>query len=323
VYLRLGAALLAVAAGAGAIVLAVLLLQSQPGPVSGVTTTVAGTTTTAEPSVEGGRIPTPTSPGFPSPPPGAVVFAREANSYGLGLAIVPGGSTSLVRVSVLSAEGGGQRGLTVSLAAGGTTTALPACAAGCYQANVATAKLTGIVTVKLGSASYAFVLPTSLDLPSGSADVVRAGRVWRALKTLVWHERLAASPTEVLHTVYEAVAPHSLSYRIDTGAEAIIIGETRWDRTGANAKWVRSTQDPPVTQPVPYWVGVSDARVIGIRAGVLDVTFFDPGTPAWFEAGIDESTGRTLTLRMIATAHFMQHVYGPFDGPIRLRPPTA
>jgi hypothetical protein len=324
VYLRLGSALLGVAAGAAAIVLAVLLLQSQPGPVSGgVTTTVAGTTTTAEPSVEGGRIPTPTSPGFPSPPNGAVVFAREADAYGLGLAIVPGGSTSLVRVSVLSTEGGGQGGLSVSLVAGGTTAALPACATGCYQANIATAKLTGTVTVKLGSAAYPFVLPASLDLPSGTADVVRAGHVWRALKTLVWHERLAASPTEVLHTVYKAVAPHSLNYTIDTGAEAIIIGQTRWDRASATSKWIRSVQDPPVTQPVPYWVGVSDARVIGTTAGVLDVTFFDPGTPAWFEARIDEATGRTLTLRMIATAHFMQHVYGPFDAPIHLRPPTA
>ena len=69
---------------------------------------------------------------------------------------------------------------------------------------------------------------------------------------------------------------------------------------------------------MPYWVSVSDAHVVGTRAGVLDVTFFDPGTPAWFEARIDEKSGRTLTLRMIATAHFMQHVYGPFNAPIHL-----
>jgi hypothetical protein len=302
----------------------VLLLRSQPGPVSGVTTTVPATTpTTTEPSVAGGRIPTPTEPGFPSPPPGAIVFAREAGAYGLGLAIVPATTSSLVRVSVLSPQGGGQGGLTVSLEATGSTTALPACATGCYQASVATSSLEGTVTVKLGRAAYPFVLPSTLALPSGTADVDRAGRVWRRLKTLVWHERLAASPTEVLRTVYQAVAPHSLSYSIDTGAEAIIIGETRWDRSSKSSPWVRSTQDPPVTQPEPYWVSVSDARVIGTRAGVVDVSFFDPGTPAWFEARIDERSGHTLTLRMITTAHFMQHVYGPFNAPIHLRPPAA
>ncbi len=304
--------------------LAVLLLQSQPGPVSGVTTTVATTTAPAAVApIEGGSIHTPTAVGFPSPPPGAVVFAREGGVYGLGLAIVPASTSTLVRVSVLSQEGGGQAGLTVSLQAGGSTTALPSCATGCYQANVATSRLKGTVTVKIGSAAYPFVLPASLELPSGTADVNRAARVWGRLKTLVWHERLAASPTEVLHTVYRAVAPHSLSYSIDTGAEAIIIGEKRWDRAGKNGPWIRSTQDPPVTQPEPYWVSVADAHVIGTRAGVLDVTFFDPGTPAWFEARIDEKSGRTLTLRMIATAHFMQHVYGPFNAPIHLRPPAA
>jgi hypothetical protein len=305
-------------------VLAALLLQSQPGPVSGVTTTVPATTTTAAaPSVEGGRIPTPTDPGFPSPPPGAVVFAREGGVYGLGLAIVPATTSSLVRVSVLSPEGGGQAGLTVSLQAGGRATTLPACATGCYQANVATSELKGTVDVKVGHASYPFVLPASLELPSGTADVNRAGRVWRRLKTLVWHERLAASPTEVLHTVYEAVAPHSLSYSISGGSEAIIINETRWDRASKTSPWERSTQDPQVTQPVPYWVSVSDARVIGTKDGVLDVTFFDPGTPAWFEARIDEKSGRTQALRMITTAHFMQHIYGPFNAPIHLSPPAA
>ena len=228
-----------------------------------------------------------------------------------------------MRVSVLSPEGGGQAGLKIALQAGGATTALPACATGCYQANVATSALNGTVSVKVGSASYPFVLPASLELPDGTADVNRAGRVWRRLKTLVWRERLAASPTEVLHTVYEAVAPHGLSYEIETGGAAIIIGETRWDRSSKTSKWIRSTQDPPVTQPVPYWVSVSDAHVVGTRAGVLDVTFFDPGTPAWFEARIDEKSGRTLTLRMIATAHFMQHVYGPFNAPIHLNPPAA
>ena len=56
---------------------------------------------------------------------------------------------------------------------------------------------------------------------------------------------------------------------------------------------------------------------------VWDVSFFDPTTPAWFHARIDKATGHTLLLDMTAVAHFMHHVYGPFDAPIRLLPPTA
>jgi hypothetical protein len=71
---------------------------------------------------------------------------------------------------------------------------------------------------------------------------------------------------------------------------------------------------------------VADARVVradrpGPRA-TQRVSFFDPSTPAWFEASIDRQTHRTLVLKMIAAAHFMHDVYGPFDAPIRIVPPT-
>jgi hypothetical protein len=309
-------------------VLAVDLLRGTPGPVSGTVSPVTTTVPAAQPpSTPTGSIPTPTSPGFPSPPPGAVVFAREAGVYGLGLGIVPGAKTSLVRVSVLSPEGGGQKGLTVAFHAGSETVRMPACGDGCYEAHVLSSALGGRVQVTLGQRAYAFTLPASLRLPSGSAIVSRASRVWRALTSLVWHERLAASPTEVLYTVYTAVAEHSLGYTISDGARAIIIGTTRWDQSRPGGAWIRSAQNPPVTQPRPYWAAVSVARVIRSTTvagkSAWDVTFFDPITPAWFEAQIDKQTGRTLTLQMITTAHFMHHVYGPFDKPIRLHPPTT
>ena len=122
-------------------------------------------------------MPTPTSPGFPSPPPGALVLAREAGTSALGLAIVPGAARSLVRVSVLGGDGSPAAGLDVSLAAGGTTTKLPACGAGCYQSRGrdGDARPAGS-TVALGASSYAFALPASLRLPDGTAIVAHAGR---------------------------------------------------------------------------------------------------------------------------------------------------
>jgi len=324
---RLAASILALAAGAAGIVVAVLLLRSEPSPPSsGVSSTAAAPVATA-PAVAGGRIPTPTSPGFPSPPPGAVVFAREAGVRALGLAIVPGGSTPLVRVSVLSGEGPGASGLRVTLVADGRSTSLPACGAGCYQAEVPQGDLRGRVTVRLNGAPYPFELPARLRLPDGTSTVEHAGDVWRALKTLVWHERLAATPTDALFTTYSAVAPDELAYTIRGHSASIIIGLRRWDRATPTSRWVVSVQNPPVRQPVPFWAGVADAHVLasGTVGGrpVWDVTFFDPITPAWFEARIDKASGRTLVLDMITVAHFMHHVYGPFDAPFRLHPPRT
>jgi hypothetical protein len=309
-------------AGAAAIVVAVELLRSQPGPAGSAAAPVApGTTTTA--SVPGGRIITPTEPLYPSPPPGAVVLGREAGTRVLALAVVPASPRSLVRVSVVDQQGAGERRLDVSVG----DVALSACGPGCYQGEAPTTALRGRIEVFLGPKSYAFVLPSSLDLRNGAATVAHATRVWRALQTLVWHERLAATPTDALYTVYRAVAPDELAYTIDGRSSSIIIGTKRWDRPTPNARWVESPQLPPVRQPQPFWSGYTDARVLGEGsvAGrpVWIVSFFDPITPAWFEARIEKGSGRTLLLGMTAAAHFMKHVYGPFDAPFQLHPPST
>ena len=308
--------------------IAIVALRGEPAPSGAAPPSVPAVATPPTGQTgPGGRIPTPLSPGFPSPPAGAVVLAREAGSRALGLAVVPGSRVSLVRASVLAPDGGGEAGLAVSLRAGGTTTSLPACGPGCYQAEVASSALTGRVEVELAGVGYPFDLPSSLVLPDGSRLVRRATAVWRRLKTLVWHERLAASPTEVLYTVYRAVAPNELAYNLSTGSAAIIIGSERWDRPSAAGRWIRSPQDPQIRQPQPFWVTDTDARVLGtsVVSGkpAWDVSFFDPVTPAWFEARIEKSTGYTLVLDMITVAHFMHHVYGPFNAPFRLHPPAA
>ena len=66
-----------------------------------------------------------------------------------------------------------------------------------------------------------------------------------------------------------------------------------------------------------------EAIVKRCLAKTPEARFFDPNTPAWFRARIDKATGHTLLLDMTAVAHFMHHVYGPFDAPIRLLPPAT
>ena len=328
VYLRLGAALLALAAGAVSIAVVLLLLRSEPGPVANATVAVAAASAgAASAAPTGGRIPTPTDPGFPSPPNGAIVLAREAGSDALGFALLPDRSRSLVRVSVINGAGSGAAGLRVSVAFGARRPlTLSACGAGCYQRTV-TPVPTRAVSIRLNATAYTLELPAAREPPDGSAVVTNAARVWRGLTSLVWHERLASSATNVLETTYEAVAPDELSYTIAGQSAAVIIGETRWDRPSPTGGWVRSSQIPPVHVPVPFWYGVTDARVlasghVGPRA-VWSVSFFDPTTPAWFTAEIDKQNGRTLELTMIAAGHFMHHRYLSFNTPIHLRPPTS
>ncbi len=331
-YLRLGASLLAVAAAAAGIVVVVALVRSEPGPVgsaggSGSGTGGAAAPAARPPSLPGGRIPTPTSPRFPSPPPGAIVRAREAGARALGLAVVPTKPKSLVRVSVVGPNGPGVAGLAVSVRlGGGAPVKLPACGAGCYQADVRGGATVRRAWVKLDRVSYSFELPGRGLPPDATGIVQHAAAVWRALKTVVWHERLASDATDALYTVYRAVAPDELSYTIRGGSAAVIIGARRWDRYTPTGRWTLSVQNPPIRQPQPFWTGVADARVLGAETlrghRVWDVSFFDPGTPGWFEAWIDRSSGRTLELWMIATSHFMHHVYGQFDVPFVLHPPT-
>jgi hypothetical protein len=337
VYLRFGAAIAAIGAAAAAIVVVVTLLRSVPGPTSTSASAppAAGSAPAPAPAqggmshgapaakaLRGGRIATPDDPTFPSPPPGAVVLAQEAGTRALALAYKPG----LVRVSVLDPAGAGESGLRVALRFGRGYLITPTpCGPGCYQADVA-----GVpdspVTVSIGGESYRFDLPR-LPAADGTALVSKATDTWNALRTLVWRERLASSPTNVLHTVYHAVAPHSLAYSIRGRSSAVIIDGERWDRATPTSPWVKSSQDPPLDQPQPFWDEATSPHVLGTaKIGsrrVTRVSFFDPSTPAWFEAAIDPQTGRTLELDMTAASHFMHDVYGPFDAPFELQPPAT
>jgi len=323
VYLRFGAAIAALGAAAAAIVVAVTLVRSVPGPTSPSFSAPAAPASEGVPAeaVPGGRVATPNAPGFPAPPQGALVLAQEAGLRALALAVKPG----VVRVSVLGTRGGGEAGLHVSLQFGrGYELGTDPCGAGCYQAEVRGTPDSPI-TVRIGGDPYRFDLPR-LPARDGASIVQRATGTWNALRTLVWRERLASSPTNVLHTVYTAVAPHSLGYTIAGRSAAVIIGGRRWDRASPRAPWQRSIQNPPVRQPQPFWNEAADAHLLGTgRLGshrVWRVSFFDPSTPAWFEAWVDRASGRTLELDMITAAHFMHDVYGPFDAPVRLTPPT-
>jgi hypothetical protein len=102
------------------------------------------------------------------------------------------------------------------------------------------------------------------------------------------------------------------------GSEGIVIGGRRWDRLPGGS-WVGSPQTP-IRVPSAYWT----ARASNVYFVSDDeLTFYDPTFPAWFRLRFDPATGRTLTLRMVGAAHFMDHVYSGFDRPVSISPPPA
>jgi hypothetical protein len=317
VGLRLGAALAALLCGAAAVLLVADLLRKTPGPSGGGT---AAPATSAAPAPAASAV----TPSFPAPPPDAVVFGRQAGDDAVGLAARPGAAGTVLQVSVVGPGGGGVSGLSVVLepSAARPVEAQP-CGAGCYRGT--TPGTPRAVTVLIGEGTaraLSFVLPRPWPPPGAAALVARAGRVWRRLRTLVSHERLASNPRNAVTTRWRYVAPSGFAYDIAGGASAVVIGARRWDRGSPKARWRPSAQDPPLPQPVPPWTAVRDAHVVGSGPGTWRVTFFDPGLTAWFALVLDRATMRTLDLHMVTTAHFMHDVYGPFNTSVRLRPPA-
>ena len=256
--------------------------------------------------------------GFPAPPSGAVVFSRQMGADDLALGVVPQRGHVLVQVSVVGPQGTGVAGLDVRV----NGERASACGSGCYRTS-----LTGTpasVEVRVRSTRWCVALPAAWPPRDASALLERAGRAWRSLHSLSFHEHLASDSVHSTTSSWRIEAPDRVAYQVQGGWAGIVVGARRWDRSPTGRRWTPSVQSR-LTQPVPGWVRVTDAHVLG-RAVVNGrpawrVSFFDPGTPGWFTVAIDRRNFRTLDSRMTATSHFMHDVYGSFNTTPPITPP--
>ncbi len=263
----------------------------------------------------------------PTPPPAdAVVLGGQDDDVAVGLAASPSGKDVAVRVTALGEDGNGVDGLRVRIA---ERQAEP-CGPGCYARTIPLPAPPRRVDVHLEGpgakpATLRFTLPRRWPAPPAAATVTRVDRDFRALRSVVIHERLASSSTNAITTTYRLVAPSRLAYSIVNGPKAIVIGGTRWDKL-PGGRWERS-QTEPIRQPEPFWGSDprTNARLLGTSTvdgrRVTHVSFYDPHLPAWFVLSVDPANDRLLALRMTAQAHFMRHRYSDFDAPIRIVPP--
>jgi hypothetical protein len=269
----------------------------------------------------------PSGPRFPAPPAGAVVYSRQLGADGLALGVVPRRGSVLAQASVVGQQGNGVSGLAVTLAVQGAPKTATACGAGCYRATFATTARPASVEVVLRgaqSARWRVALPTTWPPPDAAALLARARAVWRSLRSLSFSETLASGPGYVAVSTWQIQAPDRLSYQVKDGWAGIIVGGTRWDKGPSAKHWISSPQTP-LTQPIPGWVKVTDAHVLGsttVRGRpAWRVSFYDPGTPGWFTVLADKTSLRIYQVRMTATAHFMRDDYGLFNATPAIVPP--
>jgi copper transport protein len=271
------------------------------------------------------------------PPRGALVLAGEADDVAVGLAVRQIRGRLQLQASVLGPDGAGLSGLDVGyrvLSPGGNETA-PAtpCGSGCYRATVTAPGKPVSVDVSLDRgagrpSNLTFALPAVWPAPSGSALVDRAARAFRSVRAVEIRERLASSDRNSISTTWELEAPDRLAYRIDGGAQAIVIGRKRWDRDNARATWKASVATP-LQEPEPFWgtdpvsnaYDLGETRIDGKRVRV--VSFLVGSIPAWFTIWVEPRSARLLRLRMTAAAHFMSHRYRAYNAVPPIVAPTG
>ena len=239
-----------------------------------------------------------------TPPPGTVVDAREWGSRDLAIARKGGVTT----IQVVGPQGGAVNGLHVVL----NGRAARVCGRGCYRATTGT----GAVTVKIGGRSWRFDLPASA--PSGAARIAAAQKAFTQLKTVSLRQKLGSSPTVFSVANFVFVAPDKLRYEIEGGSQAVIVGRHRWDRVSASDGWTQSAQDRVDVMHVP-WRRAIDAHVVAPDV----VTFYDPGTRAWFRVTLQPATSLPTTVLMTGVSHFMVDRFSGFDAPATIAPPIV
>jgi hypothetical protein len=318
VRLMLLASVAALAAGvAAAVVVGKLVAHTLDSPIAAAASAPPSspTTSSAPPSSVLPTVPVPA--GFPVPPAGAVVIAREAGPNVLALAVARDTAT----VSVVGQNGKGVSGASV-LVDGARTSP---CGLGCYRAPAAPGPIS--VVLRAGGLTTSWRVDLNRDAPSAASLVAKATTTFDALHALAWSDVLGSSAQVKVATNWQAVAPNRLAYQVKHGPKAVIIGDTRWDKFTQTSAWQQSQNSAPIRQPLPFWESATDAHVLGQTtfAGkrVTEISFFDPKTPGWFQIFVDPTTLRTFHMDMYATAHFMHDTYFGFNATQPVAPPTG
>ena len=148
------------------------------------------------------------------------------------------------------------------------------------------------------------------------------------LVALKEHQELRGGPGGAgIVTDYLYSAPDAVSYHIDTGTQAVIIGQTRYNLSpGRN--WEKTEMPAELRYRFPAFLysqgatGVTQLgqeQVDGVECDI--VVFHLPASDAYFRIwmGTEDLLIRKLT--MMAPGHFMTSTYSDFNVPNSIKPP--
>lgn len=193
------------------------------------------------------------------------------------------------------------------------------CGIGCYSG---TATGGALVTVAHGRSTLRF----DFGAPRAAARLIaRLTNAYRHARSVVYDQRIATSLAPPVQTRWVEVAPDAFSYAIEGGAQAVVVGTRRWDRT-PGGPWKRSTTVRTVG-PMPLWTygPIANAYVLhqGPQTFVASFLGANRSYPAWFTVVVDRRTLHVVTLQMTAAAHFMHVRYVSWNKAVEVRPPTG
>ncbi|HET7146139.1 MAG TPA: copper resistance protein CopC [Gaiellaceae bacterium] len=251
------------------------------------------------------------SPQPAAPPKDAVLLAREVGELGVALALEPKRATAIV----LSPAGGGLSGLDVRL----NGVEADGCGSGCYRVDRAPGARVEVQIDRFGP-TLRSVFDVPPDPRPGGAVLRGVEDRFSSLRSVFYLERLASSPSHAVTALWRLEAPNRVAYQIPGGAEGIVIGARRWDRSSPDGTWQSSAQTP-LEQPATQWAESANVHVTATDASTKTLTFVDPTTPAYFEVVVDSKTMLPRTVRMTAAAHFMVDRYVRFNAPRAIYPP--
>ena len=250
----------------------------------------------------------------PQPPPparDAVVIAKEVGDLGVALHLQRQRTTAIV----LSPAGGGLSGLDVRL----NGRSASACGHGCYTVDRAPGAVVDVQIDKFGpTLRTTFPVPAARQRADGLLRRIEVR--YRTRRSVFFLERLASSPSQEVSALWRLEAPDRLAYQIPGGADGIVIGNRRWDRSTPDAAWRESAQTQ-LPQPATQWNQIANVNVVAADAETKTITFVDPTTPAYFQVVVDVHTLLPRSVSMTAAAHFMVDRYIRFNAPRAIFPP--
>jgi copper transport protein len=259
-----------------------------------------------------------------------LTLGGEAGETLVGLTLRPARSGQNEVLVYLMPLGGSSAAsqVDVALSVGqGPAKPMERCGQTCRRSTVALegGERVGVEVAGRGGGTASFILP-SLPAPDGTDLVERMTARMHELTTYRLDEVLRPAQPPVRAT-YAFRAPNRMQIRLSTGAETVIVGDTRYRRDGPGAPWQEDSA-LPLDVPSFIWDGPFKAARLVETEQVGDtplqvVSFLServPGTPIWFRLWVDRE-GLVHRAHMRALGHFMDHRYFAFDQPVDILPP--